>query len=79
MPTDLPIVRRPNVATRAARQSLVAAIVIAALPILLILLDAAIIGNGRISPSSLLRAWVADGSSCGSVDGRNCEATDPRP
>ncbi|MHB8886273.1 MAG: hypothetical protein ACYC5H_14600 [Methylovirgula sp.] len=79
MPTDLPIARRPNVATRAARQSLVAAIVIGALPILLILLDAVIIGHGRISTSSLLRAWVADGSSCGSVEGKNCEAADPRP
>lgn len=65
MPTDLPIARRRNMAAKAAKQSLAAALVIGVLPILLILIDAMAIGNGRISPHSLSDALAANGSTCG--------------
>ena len=79
MPTDLPIVRRQNEAARAARETSIAAVVIGVLPILLILVEAVAIGHSPISVSAPPTVRVANGSTCGLMDGKNYRTADPRP
>ena len=78
MPTDLPLVRR-NVAARVARETSIAAAIIGVLPILVILVEAMVIGHSPISASSPSGARVAYGLTCGLMDGKSCRTADPRP